>query len=234
MWQSRCQQEQGRHWWPYLSRNITVDWGDQLAALVAEAGMIDLLDGAPGEARLLLLDFLQVALWGDAVVAPDGEEPLPAGAGIHRMHPRKPTHIAPDDTAHGVQDSWGCYYVAVPRLLSVLLVAPQRISIADAMRPVPNSVLVASSTKGWGSLMGTPTLSLNAATASSLMGAYRWFNPSPRPLRSIISSRILTHESMELHKAQMTPLRLGKRAVRPCPQAIWGHVLFHKGSRFEV
>ena len=113
---------------------------DQLAALVGEVDVIDLLDRAPGERRLVLDQVLEPRPRRDRVIAPHGKMPGPVGAGPHGMHARQAADIAGDDAVRREQKAGRRDDVAPARALRVLRIAPERIVVADAVRVVADPV----------------------------------------------------------------------------------------------
>src|SRR4030095_9143929 len=73
----------------------------ELAVLVVEVHVIDLLDGPAGERRLVGDQVLQPRLGGDGVVAAHGQVPVPVCAGPHGVHAGQAAHVARDDAAPG-------------------------------------------------------------------------------------------------------------------------------------
>jgi hypothetical protein len=117
-----------------------VGLGQKVALLIEEVDVIDLLDGAAGEACLVLDDVLQPGLGRDRIVAPHDLVPRPVGARPHGVHARQAADIARDDAAGREQEAWQRDDVAILCLRRILGHAPQRIVIADAVRVVADVV----------------------------------------------------------------------------------------------
>ena len=118
----------------------TVGGRHHLAALVVEIHVIDLLDRAAGEPRLMLDQVLQPGLGADRVVALHGQMPGPVGAGPHRVHAGQAADIAGNDPAGREQETRQRDDAAPARARRIVRIAPQRIVVADAMRVVADRV----------------------------------------------------------------------------------------------
>src|SRR5215831_15049523 len=95
--------------------------------------MVGLLDGAAGEARLVLDNVLQPGLARYRIVAPHDLVPGPVGARPHGVHAGQAADIARDDAAGGEQEARQRDHVAVAGLGRIVGHAPQRIVVADAV-----------------------------------------------------------------------------------------------------
>jgi hypothetical protein len=109
-------------------------------ALVVEIDVIDLLDRAAREARLMLDEVLQVSARCDRRVAPDRLVPLEVRAGPHRVDAGHAADVAARDAAAREQERRQRDDVAVGRAASVLGIAPERVVVADAVRVVTDVV----------------------------------------------------------------------------------------------
>ena len=114
--------------------------GDEVAFLVEEIDMVDLLHRAAGELRLMDDQVLEPRLGGDLVVAVDRLVPVPVRARPHGMDARQAADITRDDAAGREQERRQGDHVAELRLLRVFRHAPQRIVVADAMGVVADVV----------------------------------------------------------------------------------------------
>ncbi len=114
--------------------------GEQLALLVAELHVVDLLHRAAREARLVLDQVLEPRLGRDLVVAPRRLVPRPVRARPHGVHAREPAHVARDDAARREEEARQRDDPAVARARRVGRVAPERVVVADAVGVVADVV----------------------------------------------------------------------------------------------
>ena len=117
-----------------------VGFGDQVALLIEEIDVVDLLDGPAGKARLMFDDVLQVGFGGNRVVAANDLVPAPVGARPHRMDAGQPADMAGNDPARAEEEARQRDHVAELRLRRVFGDAPERIVVADAVRVVADVV----------------------------------------------------------------------------------------------
>src|SRR5262249_15447462 len=78
--------------------------GEPVARLIVEVDVIDLLDGAASEARLVLDEIFEVSAGGHLGVAMDGLIPGEVTAGEHGVHAGESTHIATHNAATGEEE----------------------------------------------------------------------------------------------------------------------------------
>src|SRR4029450_7903328 len=100
--------------------------GDEIAMLVEEVDMVDLLDRPAGKARLMLDDVLQPRLGRDDVVAPDVLVPGPVCARPHGVDAGQPADIAGHDAAGGKQEARQRDDPAMAGLRGIVGSAPER------------------------------------------------------------------------------------------------------------
>ena len=127
----------------------------ELAVLVVEVHVIDLLDGPAGERRLVRDQLLQPRLGGNGVVAAHWQVPVPVRAGPHGVHAGQAAHVAGDDAARGEEEARRRDDSAVTRAGRVVWITPQRIVVANPVRVVTDTVargLVAPRLEGIGDL----------------------------------------------------------------------------------
>ncbi len=117
-----------------------VGGGDEVPALVVEVDVIDLLDRAARERRLVLDQLLEPRLGRDRVVAPHREVPCPVRPGPHRVHARQPADVARDDPARGKEKARRRDHATPACAGGVLGIAPERVVVADTVRVVAQVV----------------------------------------------------------------------------------------------
>src|SRR5262249_25480110 len=114
---------------------------DEVAILVAEVDAVDLLDRAPGEPAAVLDELLELRGHLEAGAPPDQPVPLPVRAREHRVDARQTTDVAAHNPVGRIEERRRSEQVPVWSLPGVLLIAPQRVGVADAVRPVADRVL---------------------------------------------------------------------------------------------
>src|SRR5262245_58708739 len=114
--------------------------GNEVALLVEEVDMVDLLDRPAGKARLMLDDVLEPRLGRDDVVASDVLVPGPVCARPHSVDAGQPADITGHDAAGGKQEARQRDDPAMAGLRGIVGIAPERIVVADAMRIVADIV----------------------------------------------------------------------------------------------
>src|SRR5215510_5002396 len=114
--------------------------GDLSIRLVVEVDMIDLLDGAASEARVMLDEIFEIGAGGNLGVAMDGLVPGEVTAGEHGVHAGESTHIATHNAATGKEERGQSDDVPIPRGFAIGRITPQRVVVTDPVRIVPNIV----------------------------------------------------------------------------------------------
>src|SRR5262245_11747858 len=78
--------------------------GELVARLIVEVDVIDLLDGAAGEARVMFDEIFEIGAGGNLGVTMDGPVPGEVTAGEHGVHAGESTHIATRNAATGKEE----------------------------------------------------------------------------------------------------------------------------------
>src|SRR3989441_138453 len=117
-----------------------INTGELVIRLVVEVDVIDLLDGAAGEARVMLDEIFEIGAGGNLSVAMDGLVPGEVTASEHGVHTGESTHIATHNAATGKEERGQGDDVPIPRGLAVGRITPQRVVVTDPVRIVPNIV----------------------------------------------------------------------------------------------
>src|SRR5215831_4371981 len=107
---------------------------------VVEVDVIDLLDGAASEARVMLDEIFEIGAGGNLGVAMDGPVPGEVTAGEHGVHPGESTHIATHNAATGKEERGQGNDVPILCGLAIGRITPQRVVVTNPVRIVPNIV----------------------------------------------------------------------------------------------
>src|SRR5215467_14011650 len=93
--------------------------GELAIRLVVEVDVIDLLNGAAGEARVMLDEIFEIGAGSNLGVAMDGPVPGKVTAGEHGVHAGESAHIATDNAATGKEERGQGDDVPIPRGLAI-------------------------------------------------------------------------------------------------------------------
>src|SRR5262245_41773463 len=102
--------------------------------------MIDLLEGAAGEARLMLDQVLEVGLRGYLGSAPDGLMPMQIRTGPHGVDSRETSDVAGKDATEGEDEAGRRNQRPVRTCFGIFGITPQRVVVADAVCVVTDVV----------------------------------------------------------------------------------------------
>ena len=102
--------------------------------------MVDLLDGAPGEAGVVFDQILEVGRRTDGRAADDRLVPGQIGPGPHGVHTRQAPHVPREDPAESEHEAGRGDDRPVSSRFGIVGIAPQRVVIADPVGVMANVV----------------------------------------------------------------------------------------------